>query len=85
MYLRVGELDPGCPTSANEELVQLGPGVSLDTVAGCGHALLVEDTAGTIAKIVELIGGTRRRQSPSTVATKAARLSTPARSKIAVT
>ena len=56
MYLRVGELDPGCPTSANEELVQLGPGVSLDTVAGCGHALLVEDTAGTIAKIVELIG-----------------------------
>jgi pimeloyl-ACP methyl ester carboxylesterase len=56
VYQRVGELDPGCPASANEELVRLLPSVHLDVVPGCGHALLIEDAAATIAKIVEVVG-----------------------------
>jgi 3-oxoadipate enol-lactonase len=56
LYLRVGELDLGAPPSVSEEIARLAPRASVEVVRGCGHTLLIEDLAGTIAAIERELG-----------------------------
>ena len=51
VYLRVGQLDVACPPAWSEEIATLVPRASVDVVPGCGHALLLEDRAATVAAI----------------------------------
>jgi pimeloyl-ACP methyl ester carboxylesterase len=51
VYLRVGELDLPCPPSVSDEIRRLVPRASMAVVPGCGHALLIEDLAGTVDAI----------------------------------
>lgn len=51
VYLRVGELDVPTPVAFSRDIAALVPRATLDVVPGCGHALLIEDAAATIAAI----------------------------------
>ncbi len=48
---RVGALDAAVPVAASEELKTLAPDVTVQIAPGAGHALLLEDFAGTAAAI----------------------------------
>ena len=48
---RVGEADPAIPPPFSEAICRAVPGARLEVVPGCGHALLVEDRAATLASI----------------------------------
>jgi pimeloyl-ACP methyl ester carboxylesterase len=52
VYLRVGSVDIGCPPQWSEDIAGAAPDSELEIVAGCGHALLIEDRSATIAAIV---------------------------------
>jgi pimeloyl-ACP methyl ester carboxylesterase len=49
LLCRVGSDDGATPVAWSATIAALVPGAVLDVVPGCGHALLVEDAAATIA------------------------------------
>jgi 3-oxoadipate enol-lactonase len=49
---RTGEFDLASPTANAAAIARVAPHGSLQVVPGCGHALLEEDRAGTIAAVV---------------------------------
>lgn len=51
VYARVGELDRSAPVTSSEDIVRNVPNGEIEVVAGCGHALLLEDLAATTAAI----------------------------------
>jgi 3-oxoadipate enol-lactonase len=51
VYARVGDLDAGCPPSWSQDLVRCVPRGELELVHGVGHALMIEDVAGTVAAV----------------------------------
>lgn len=51
LYLRVGAADRACPPALSEEIAERVPGSVLEIVPSCGHALLLEDLAGTTSAI----------------------------------
>ncbi|MDB4960826.1 MAG: putative hydrolase or acyltransferase of alpha/beta superfamily [Myxococcales bacterium] len=55
LYLRVGELDLACPPPVSVEMARLAPRATVDVVPGCGHALLVENAAATIQRVVDVV------------------------------
>jgi pimeloyl-ACP methyl ester carboxylesterase len=55
LLARVGELDAATPVAFSEALVAAAPRATLEVVAGVGHALLLEDAAGTCASIRRFI------------------------------
>jgi hypothetical protein len=44
-------VDLGCPPEWSEDIVRRAPRASPDLVAGCGHALMIEDQLATVAAI----------------------------------
>lgn len=52
---RVGALDVAVPPRLSEAIARLVPTARLEIVPGCGHALLYEDAAGTIASVESLL------------------------------
>lgn len=51
VYLRTGGLDVATPPALAADIAARVPGARFDAVAGCGHALLIEDAAATIDAI----------------------------------
>ena len=53
LYLRVGELDIATPPASSLAIAKRAPNVKLDVIAGCAHALLIEDAEATERAIVD--------------------------------
>ena len=52
---RVGALDGAAPVAWSQAIAENAPHASLQVVAGCGHSLLIEDEAATIAAVTEFL------------------------------
>jgi pimeloyl-ACP methyl ester carboxylesterase len=53
---RVGELDAAAPPALSEALVHASKHAALEVVPACGHLLLLEDRASTVASIRRCLG-----------------------------